>query len=105
MEQRSDDRPKHERIAAEIRARIMAGDLPPGEQLPSTPNLVSQYGAANATIQRALAALKEEGFLVRQAGKGVYMRDRQPLAVHATAYLTPGPAGYQYRILDETHPA
>lgn len=78
----------------------MSGDLAPGAQLPSTQHLVAQYAAANATIQRALAALKAEGFVYSQAGKGVYVRDRQPFVVQVAAYLPPGPKGFAYRLLD-----
>lgn len=80
----------------------MSGDLSPGTQLPSTQHLVQRYAAANATIQRALAALKDEGFVYSQVGKGVYVRDKQPFVVQVAAYFTPTPAGYSYRLLDVT---
>lgn len=80
----------------------MSGDLALGTQLPSTQHLVQRYAAANATIQRALAALKDEGFLYSQVGKGVYVRDKQPLVVQVAAYLAPAPKGYAYRLLDVT---
>jgi GntR family transcriptional regulator len=94
-----DGRPRHEQIAADIRARIMAGDLPPGAQLPSIPTLVTRYSAATATVQRALATLKAEGSVYSEVGKGVYVRDRQPLVVEAAAYVAPSPGGYTYRLL------
>jgi GntR family transcriptional regulator len=97
---RSDGRPRHQQIAADIRARIMSGELARGTQLPSTSNLVEQYAAANATIQRALAALKGEGFLDSHVGKGVYVRDRQPHVVEVAAYVAPSPRGYGYQLLD-----
>ena len=80
----------------------MSGDLSPGAQLPSTQHLVQRYAAANATIQRALAALKDEGFVYSQVGKGVYVRDKQPFVVQVAAYLAPAPNGYSYRLLDVT---
>ncbi|MEO3775677.1 GntR family transcriptional regulator [Micromonospora sp. B11E3] len=96
----SDGRPRHEQIAADIRARIMAGDLPPGSQLPSIPTLVTQYAAATATVQRALATLKAEGAVYSEVGRGVYVRDRKPLVVEAVAYLPPTPGRYAYQLLD-----
>ncbi|MET7706116.1 GntR family transcriptional regulator [Micromonospora sp. NPDC005413] len=95
----SDGRPRHEQIAADLRARIMSGDLPTGSQLPSIPALVTRYSAATATVQRALAALKAEGSVYSEVGKGVYVRDRQPLVVEASPYLMPSPGGYAYRLL------
>jgi GntR family transcriptional regulator len=80
----------------------MSGELAPGSQLPSTQHLVQRYAAANATIQRALAALKHEGFVYSHVGKGVYVRDKQPFVVHVAAYFTPTPTGYSYRLLDVT---
>lgn len=100
MASRRDSRPRHEQVAADLRALIMSGDLPAGAQLPSTQHLVSRYNAANTTIQRALTALKAEGFLTSQVGKGVYVRDRQPFVIRAGAYFPPRPAGYAYRLLD-----
>lgn len=94
-----DSRPRHQQISAELRAQIMSGALKPGEQLPSTPHLVARFNAANATIQRALQALKDEGFVRGYAGKGVYVRDKQPFVVEATAYQLPTPRGYSYALL------
>src|SRR5690242_2436419 len=102
MSDASDVRSRHQQIAADLRAEIMAGDLAPGEQLPSTQNLVHRFSAANATIQRALAALKREGFIYSLVGKGVYVRERRPFVVDAASYLAPSPKGYAYRLLDVT---
>jgi GntR family transcriptional regulator len=80
----------------------MSGELAPGAQLPSTQHLVRQYAAANATIQRALAALKAEGFVYSRVGKGVYVRNEQPFVVQVAAYFAPTPTGYSYQLLDVT---
>lgn len=99
-----DHRPRHQQIAAELRDLIMRGELGPGTQLPSTAQLVERYGAANATIQHALKALKDEGFLDSRVGKGVYVRDRQPFVVDATAYLAPGRFRYRLRTVETVVP-
>jgi GntR family transcriptional regulator len=77
----------------------MRGEFRPGVQLPSTAQLVERYGAANATIQHALKALKDEGFLDSRVGKGVYVRDRQPFVIGATAYIAPSPGRHHYQLL------
>ena len=107
MAKRLDTRPRHQQIAAELRSEIMSGVLKPGEQLPSTPQLVARFNAANATIQRALQGLKDEGLVHGYPGKGVYIRDRQPFVIEATAYLPPGPSSYRYELLHvrETMPS
>jgi GntR family transcriptional regulator len=94
-----DLRPRHQQIAAELRDLIMRGDLSPGTQLPSTAQLVARYGAANATIQHALKALKDEGFLDSRVGKGVYVRDRQPFVIDAAAYIAPAPGRFRYQLI------
>jgi GntR family transcriptional regulator len=103
---RGDDRPRHEQIAADLREQIMAGEFLPGTPLPSTARLVERYGAANPTIQKALGALKDEGFLVSQQGKGVYVRNRQPFVVEVSPFFTSSLGGYTYDILEvsETRP-
>lgn len=100
MAKHIDGRPRHQQIAADLRAKILSGDLTPGTQIPSTQHLVAQYSASNATIQRALAVLKNEGFISSQVGKGVYVRSKQPLAVEAAAYLEPTPGGFVYQLLE-----
>lgn len=90
---------KHQ-IAADLRARIMSGELVPGEQIPSTPQLEERYGASNPTIQSALKALKGEGFLTSHRGKGVYVRDKQPFTVDVSPYIEPSPGGYSYDLLE-----
>ncbi|PPK63347.1 GntR family transcriptional regulator [Actinokineospora auranticolor] len=99
MPRARDPRPRHQQIAAEIRDLIMRGELTPGERLPSTAQLVERYGAANATIQHALKALKDEGFLDSHVGKGVFVRDRRPFVIDAAAYIVPEPGRFRYRLL------
>ncbi|MEV6712662.1 GntR family transcriptional regulator [Lentzea sp. NPDC051208] len=99
MPRARDSRPRHQQIAAELRDLIMRGELSPGTQLPSTAQLVERYGAANATIQHALKALKDEGFLDSRVGKGVYVRDRQPFVIDASAYISPEPGRFRYQLL------
>ncbi|WP_026403931.1 GntR family transcriptional regulator [Actinomadura rifamycini] len=97
---RADERPPYERMAAILRARIMAGDIAPGTQLPSTARLVEEFGVANTTVQKALAVLKGEGYLTSRQGKGVFVRDRQPFRVGAEVYFEPAPGGYSYELLE-----
>ncbi|MGI5206045.1 GntR family transcriptional regulator [Spirillospora sp. CA-108201] len=87
-------------MAAEVRARIMAGDLVAGTQLPSTAHLVAEFGVSNTTVQKALAVLKAEGYLTSRQGKGVFVRDRQPFRVEVGAYFEPTPGGYSYELLE-----
>jgi GntR family transcriptional regulator len=99
MAKREDTRLLSDRVAAELRARIMAGDLKPGDQLPSNSQLVEEFDASNPTIQRAVDALKSEGFLSSRRGKGVFVENRQPFIVDVSSYFAPSPGGYSYELL------
>lgn len=95
-----DARPQVEKIAATLRAQIMAGLLPAGRKLTSIPKLAEEHGASTTTIQAAFRTLKAEGFLVSRAGAGVYVREGNPFTVRAAAYFTPADRGVTYKILD-----
>jgi GntR family transcriptional regulator len=51
-------------LAALLRGRIETGELPPGARLPSITSLAQEYDLAVTTVQKAVAALKEEGLIV-----------------------------------------
>lgn len=55
------DLPPYARIAAELRRRIEAGELRPGDRIPSTRQLTRDWGVALATAAKALAVLNQEG--------------------------------------------
>jgi GntR family transcriptional regulator len=89
-------RTRQQQIAADLRALILSGDLPPGEKVPSTDALVQTYAVTNQTVQRALAILKGEGFLEGRKGSGVFVTGRQPITVRANHYSAAAPAGRPY---------
>ena len=53
-----------------IRARIDAGELAPGERVPSTRGIVAEFGVAMATASKALAALRRDGVVRVVPGVG-----------------------------------
>lgn len=91
-----DPRPRSQQIAADLRADIMSGDLPPGAKLPSTAELGQTYSAPGATIQNAVAILKAEGYLEGQVGRGVYVRPTQQQTITPADYATPSTPGQPY---------
>nr|BFE65908.1 hypothetical protein GCM10020063_104340 [Dactylosporangium thailandense] len=64
--------PQYQRIAAELRALIVSGELAAGALLPSESALVEQYGVARGTARQALAALQD--ITVSVQGKGRYVK-------------------------------
>jgi GntR family transcriptional regulator len=97
MPKKTDTRPRHQQIAADLRAQIMSGDLGPGQRLPTTGQLMDRYAVTGQTVQRTLGVLKAEGFVVGRAGVGVFVRDESPLAITPAAYLPPVRSGEPYR--------
>ncbi|MFE7673568.1 GntR family transcriptional regulator [Streptomyces albidoflavus] len=97
-----DPRSLHERIAADLRAQILSGDLAPASALPSTAQLKKRFDASNATIQKALQLLKNEELVVGRAGASVTVRARRQRTVRSSSYLAAGASGTPSRWLAET---
>ncbi|GIJ26270.1 GntR family transcriptional regulator [Micromonospora qiuiae] len=79
MSEQAERQPPSRRIAEELRAAIMRGDLVDGDQLPSERELASRYATARNTAREALGILQAEGLAVAQHGRGVFVRQRRPL--------------------------
>jgi GntR family transcriptional regulator len=75
-----DRRQPSRRIADELRALITAGTLAPGDKLPSERVLAEDYGTARNTAREALRLLAEEGLVLAEHGRGVFVR-RTPAVV------------------------
>jgi len=58
------------RVHAELRRRILAGTYPPHAYLPSERELARELGTSRLSISTAIGLLMEEGFVVRNAGRG-----------------------------------
>nr|WP_251064987.1 GntR family transcriptional regulator [Streptomyces sp. ISL-44] len=96
-----DPRPLHARIAADLRDEIMSGDLAPGAKLPSTARLKSRFDASNATIQKAVHLLKDEGLVVGRAGAAVTVRANRQRTVRPAGSLNRSAPGAVYPWLAE----
>jgi DNA-binding transcriptional regulator YhcF (GntR family) len=68
--------PPYQRIAADLRRRITAGELRPGDRVPSTRVLVREFGVAMATAAKALSTLGEQGWVRAVPGSGTVVADR-----------------------------
>lgn len=72
--------PKYARVVAELQRRIERGDYPPGTLLPSEHQLVESFGVSRPTIVKALTALRHDGWIATEQGKGSFVRGRPALA-------------------------
>ncbi|MFC6020076.1 TetR/AcrR family transcriptional regulator C-terminal domain-containing protein [Plantactinospora solaniradicis] len=62
--------PPYLRIVAEIRQRISTGELGAGDQIPSTRQIMRQWGVAMATASKVLTVLRQEGLVRAEPGRG-----------------------------------
>lgn len=67
-----------QRIAGALRERIASGALRPGDRVPSTRQLVRDWGVAMATASKALAVLRDEGLVITRPGAGTVVRSPDP---------------------------
>lgn len=61
-------------LAAAMRARIVAGEWPPGSAIPAEQTLAAEHGVALGTMRRALDLLAEQGLVERIHGRGTFVR-------------------------------
>jgi methanogenic corrinoid protein MtbC1/DNA-binding transcriptional regulator YhcF (GntR family) len=54
--------------------RIRSGELAPGMRLPAHTHLARSFGVAPLTVRQVLARLELEGVLVRERGRGTFVR-------------------------------
>jgi GntR family histidine utilization transcriptional repressor len=65
--------PLHERIRSDFEARILSGELAPGDRLPIEQELMHHYGCARMTVNKALSALLSAGLIDRRKRAGTFV--------------------------------
>ncbi|MFG1916620.1 TetR/AcrR family transcriptional regulator C-terminal domain-containing protein [Micromonospora sp. NPDC048898] len=71
MTEIDDSTPPYLRIVGELRRRIAVGELGPGDRVPSTRQIVREWGVAMATASRALTLLRQEELVRAVPGVGM----------------------------------
>src|SRR5947207_11826025 len=64
------DEPLYRQIYAHFRAAISAGQLRPGDRLPSARRLAEEFATARGTVDAAYAMLAGEGYVVSRGPGG-----------------------------------
>jgi LacI family transcriptional regulator len=64
---------KHIHVTEQFRARILTGELKPGDRLPSYNQVRTQFGVHTNTMEKVYAKLEAEGLIVRRNGSGTYV--------------------------------
>lgn len=75
---RSKASPKQDAITRFLRTQIIGGTLPPGARLPTRADLESRFAVSSVTVQRALDALSEHGFISARGTLGTFVAERPP---------------------------
>jgi GntR family transcriptional regulator/MocR family aminotransferase len=76
--------PLFRQICERTRGAIVAGQLHPGERLPSARGLAAQLGAARGTVEAAYAILAGEGWIVARGAAGTIVTPQLAQAASAT---------------------
>ena len=78
----ADLEPPYRQIVTDVRRRIEAGELRPGDRVPSARTITKQWGVAIATATKAHAALREEGLTIARPGVGTVVAGPAPRRDH-----------------------
>lgn len=62
------------RLVADVRSRIITGQLPPGHQLPTEAVMAAEFGVSRPLLREALSELRSEGFVETRNGRGSFVR-------------------------------
>ncbi len=65
--------PIYAKIAEGIKDRILSGEIPEGEQLPSTTQLSKQHDLNIATVNKAVNVLVNQGIAYKKRGIGMFV--------------------------------
>jgi GntR family transcriptional regulator len=70
--------PLYAQIAGRLRVAVAAGELRPGEPLPSVRQLASKLRVNPATVVQAYRELETEGFVEMRQGAGTFVKEVIP---------------------------
>lgn len=63
-----------------LRDRITSGDWPVGSKIPTEADLIGQLGVGRTTVREAIRSLASLGMLEPLAGRGTFVRSRNPVS-------------------------
>lgn len=75
MSHESSSKPMYEQIFEALRDQIISRKYEPGERIPSEKELGEAYNVSRITSKKALEMLTQEGYIVRQPGRGSFVSE------------------------------
>lgn len=93
----SPEEPKTEQVKSRIRSGIVTGRYRPDHRLPTFAEMEGDFVVGRAVIQRAVEALKRDGFIRSEGRNGLFVTENPP---HLFQYglvmpFSPGDAGWE----------
>jgi DNA-binding FadR family transcriptional regulator len=61
------------RVVSTLRAQLLAGEIPPGQKLPTENQLSEQFGVSRTVVREAIATLAADGLVQSRQGAGVFV--------------------------------
>lgn len=68
------------RVVAALREKMLAGEIAPGQKLPTESRLSETFGVSRTVVREAMATLAADGLVEARQGAGVFVTDRPSLA-------------------------
>jgi DNA-binding FadR family transcriptional regulator len=68
----------YEEIVNRVQARVLAGELKPGDRLPPERDFAAQLGVSRAAVREAIKSLKEKGLIDVVVGRGAFITAPSP---------------------------
>jgi GntR family transcriptional regulator len=89
--------PLYRKIADDLRAKIEAGELAPGSQLPTEIELMEKHATSRNTVRDAVKLLVIRGLIETRAGQGTFVVETiNPFVTNLTVRPHEGDDGYVY---------
>jgi GntR family transcriptional regulator len=67
--------PLYLQLESRLADRIRSGEWSAGDQIHTEDQLIEHYGVSRVTVRQALARLVDRGLLIRERGRGTFVRD------------------------------
>jgi GntR family transcriptional repressor for pyruvate dehydrogenase complex len=87
-------------VLTQLKAHIEKGIWKPGEKLPSLSSLSKIHHVSVSTLREALKVLENQGYLLIEQGRGMFVRSKHHWRDENTLALTALPVGDLFSLLE-----
>ena len=72
MENQKGKQLKYVQLMADLKEKILSGEIQPGEKIPSENILAAQYQVSRQTVRKVIAIMENEGYVYAEHGRGTF---------------------------------